>query len=171
MQDVNLPHTFFCVRVRTATKSYTLSIAARKGEKAQLIFEAIRRQPGPIRLADVEQACPGVGRDWIRFISLLSADYADCADGGVETEELRNCGSLRLLICDHLRNLRTVRHNSQQPTLCDLRASARDQIPVRTDSGMPHGEPPSVGLSHRILLPYQSAQGACIPEESELLTQ
>ncbi|NCD23552.1 MAG: Fic family protein [Spartobacteria bacterium] len=41
-----------------------------KGEKTELVLEAIRRCSGPFRLVDVEKACPGVGRDWIQ--SLLS---------------------------------------------------------------------------------------------------
>ena len=41
-----------------------------KGEKAELVLEAIRQCSGPFRLVDIEKACPGVGRDWIQ--SLLS---------------------------------------------------------------------------------------------------
>ncbi|MBM4156101.1 MAG: hypothetical protein FJ221_13920 [Lentisphaerae bacterium] len=43
-------------------------MAAPKGEKAQLVLDAIQRQTSPFRLADIEQACPGVGRDWIQTI-------------------------------------------------------------------------------------------------------
>lgn len=41
---------------------------APKGEKAELVLEAIRRFSGPFRLVDVEKACPGVGRDWIQSL-------------------------------------------------------------------------------------------------------
>lgn len=39
-----------------------------KGAKTDLVLEAIRRQTGEFRLADIERACPGVGRDWIRVL-------------------------------------------------------------------------------------------------------
>ncbi len=44
------------------------SLAVPKGEKADLVMAAIRRQPGPFRLQDLERACPGVGRDWIQAL-------------------------------------------------------------------------------------------------------
>jgi Fic family protein len=40
--------------------------ASPKGAKAELVLRAIRSQRGEFRLADIERACPGVGRDWIR---------------------------------------------------------------------------------------------------------
>jgi Fic family protein len=43
-------------------------ITAPRGEKAELIRTAINRQGGEFRLSDIERACPGVGRDWIRTI-------------------------------------------------------------------------------------------------------
>lgn len=39
-----------------------------RGAKAQAVREAVRRQIGEFRLTDIEDACPGVGRDWIRQI-------------------------------------------------------------------------------------------------------
>ena len=39
-----------------------------KGAKSDLVLDAIRRQSGEFRLADIERACPGVGRDWIRVL-------------------------------------------------------------------------------------------------------
>ena len=39
-----------------------------RGSKEALVREAISGQTGPFRLADLEKACPGVGRDWIRVI-------------------------------------------------------------------------------------------------------
>jgi Fic family protein len=40
--------------------------AAPRGEKAELVHQAIRAQPGEFRISDIERACPGVGREWIR---------------------------------------------------------------------------------------------------------
>jgi len=45
-------------------------VKAPRGAKAELVLGAIRHEPGEFRLSDIERACPGVGRDWIR--SLLS---------------------------------------------------------------------------------------------------
>jgi len=42
--------------------------ASPKGAKAELVLQAIQAQPGEFRLADIEQACPGVGREWIRTL-------------------------------------------------------------------------------------------------------
>ena len=38
------------------------------GAKAELVRQAIYRQQGSFRVADLERACPAVGRDWIRNI-------------------------------------------------------------------------------------------------------
>jgi Fic family protein len=38
------------------------------GAKARLVREAIARQQGSFSVAELERACPGVGRDWIRSI-------------------------------------------------------------------------------------------------------
>jgi hypothetical protein len=43
-------------------------VAGARGEKSELVLEAIRKQAGEFRLVDIERACPGVGRDWIRAI-------------------------------------------------------------------------------------------------------
>jgi len=40
--------------------------ASPKGAKAEMVREAVARQTGEFRLADIEHACPGVGREWIR---------------------------------------------------------------------------------------------------------
>ena len=42
--------------------------ASPKGAKTELVLNAIRRQSGEFRLADIERACPGVGREWIRVL-------------------------------------------------------------------------------------------------------
>jgi hypothetical protein len=39
-----------------------------KGSKSEIIHAAVRKQTGEFRLADIERACPGVGREWIRVI-------------------------------------------------------------------------------------------------------
>jgi Fic family protein len=39
-----------------------------RGAKAELVLQAIRRQPGEFKLVDIEGACPGVGREWIRVL-------------------------------------------------------------------------------------------------------
>lgn len=39
-----------------------------KGTKSELVRSAIRRRSGEFRLADIEQDCPGVGREWIRVL-------------------------------------------------------------------------------------------------------
>jgi Fic family protein len=46
-------------------------IKAPRGAKTELVTSAIREQLGDFQLTDIERACPGVGRDWIR--SLLTA--------------------------------------------------------------------------------------------------
>jgi len=43
-------------------------IASPKGAKTQIVLNAIRGQSGEFRLVDIERACPGVGRDWIRVL-------------------------------------------------------------------------------------------------------
>jgi Fic family protein len=40
--------------------------ASPRGAKAETVREAITKQTGEFRLADVERSCPGVGREWIR---------------------------------------------------------------------------------------------------------
>ena len=43
-------------------------MASPKGSKTEIVLETIRKQIGEFRLADIERACPGVGREWIRVI-------------------------------------------------------------------------------------------------------
>ncbi len=43
-------------------------VRAPRGTKAELVLAAIRAQPGDFRLGDIELACPGVGREWIRTL-------------------------------------------------------------------------------------------------------
>ena len=39
-----------------------------KGSKTEVVLAAVRKQVGEFRLVDIESACPGVGREWIRVI-------------------------------------------------------------------------------------------------------
>ncbi len=39
-----------------------------KGAKAERVMAAVREQAGEFRLVEIEQACPGVGREWIRTL-------------------------------------------------------------------------------------------------------
>lgn len=43
-------------------------VKAPRGAKAELVLAAIRQKSGDFRLADIEHACPGVGREWIRTL-------------------------------------------------------------------------------------------------------
>ncbi len=43
-------------------------IASPRGAKAEMALTAIRAQTGAFRLSDIERACPGVGREWIRTL-------------------------------------------------------------------------------------------------------
>jgi len=59
-------------------------VKAPRGAKAELVLAAIREQPGDFRLADIERACPGVGREWIRSLltDLKAAREASCRGKG-----------------------------------------------------------------------------------------
>ena len=55
-----------------------------KGEKSALVLDWIRSQQGDFRLADIERACPGVGRDWIQTIltDLRTKNELSCSGKG-----------------------------------------------------------------------------------------
>ena len=59
-------------------------VKAPRGAKAWLVLAAIREQSGEFRLTDIEQACPGVGREWIRSLltDLKAAGDATCQGKG-----------------------------------------------------------------------------------------
>ena len=59
-------------------------VKAPRGAKAGLVLAAIRQQSSEFRLIDIEQACPGVGREWIRSLltELKVAGEADCRGKG-----------------------------------------------------------------------------------------
>src|ERR1700730_193728 len=55
-----------------------------KGAKAEVVLAAIRGQDGEFRLADLERACPGVGREWIRklLVDLRGSGEVSCRGKG-----------------------------------------------------------------------------------------
>ena len=55
-----------------------------KGAKAEMVLGAIRAQLEEFRLADIERACPGVGREWIRklLIDLRNSGEVTCRGKG-----------------------------------------------------------------------------------------
>jgi Fic family protein len=57
---------------------------APKGAKAEMVLRAIRTQHGEFRMADIERACPGVGREWIRALmgDLKKAGELTCQGRG-----------------------------------------------------------------------------------------
>ena len=59
-------------------------VKAPRGAKAGLVLAAIRQQSGEFRLTDIEQACPGMGREWIRSLlsDLKAAGDATCQGKG-----------------------------------------------------------------------------------------
>ena len=59
-------------------------IASPKGAKTELVLKAIKAQTGEFRLVDIERACPGVGRDWIRVLlaDLRKSGEAKCRGKG-----------------------------------------------------------------------------------------
>ncbi|WP_372806771.1 Fic family protein [Pontiella sp.] len=59
-------------------------VTAPRGSKAELVLAAIREQPGEFRLAEIERACPGVGREWIRSLlrGLKESGDVECSGKG-----------------------------------------------------------------------------------------
>jgi Fic family protein len=62
----------------------TGEVKAPRGAKAGLVLAAICQQSSEFRLIDIEQACPGVGREWIRSLltELKAEGEADCRGKG-----------------------------------------------------------------------------------------
>jgi Fic family protein len=57
--------------LKTAYKEFEERVgqtASPRGAKTELVLNAIRRQSGEFRLADIERARPGVGREWVRVL-------------------------------------------------------------------------------------------------------
>ncbi len=59
-------------------------IPVQKGEKSEMVIKAIQKQNDSFRLVDIENACPGVGRDWIRTIlfDLKKKGFSTCSGKG-----------------------------------------------------------------------------------------
>jgi Fic family protein len=77
---------FFAVlrRAYAAFEQRAGSVKAKRGAKAELVIAAIRRQLGGFQLSDIERACPGVGREWIRSLlsDLKAAGEVSCQGKG-----------------------------------------------------------------------------------------
>jgi Fic family protein len=58
--------------------------ASPRGAKSELVRQAVRSHSGEFRLTDIERACPGVGRDWIRAVlaELRAAGDVTCRGRG-----------------------------------------------------------------------------------------
>ncbi len=77
--------------LKTAYKEFENRIGqikAPRGEKTELIVQAIEKTMGPFRVADVQKACPGVGLDLIRRIMkrLRSEGRIECLGRGQNAE-------------------------------------------------------------------------------------
>lgn len=57
-------------------------VKAPRGAKSERVLAAIRAQPGEFRLRDLERACPGVGREWIRTLLAALKKSGDVACRG-----------------------------------------------------------------------------------------
>lgn len=72
-------------------------VKAPRGAKAELVLAAIRQELGEFRLSDIERACPGAGREWIRaLLSDWKAEGKVSCQGkgpGARWRCLRNKGS------------------------------------------------------------------------------
>ncbi len=70
--------------------------ASPRGAKAEMVREAIARQTGEFRLADVERSCPGVGREWIRrLLADMKASGEISCKGKGPAARWRRAGSKR----------------------------------------------------------------------------
>ncbi len=56
-----------------------------RGAKTEMVLGAVRNQQGDFRLADIERACPGVGREWIRKLlaDLKNSGEVSCRGKGL----------------------------------------------------------------------------------------
>jgi Fic family protein len=60
------------------------NVKSKRGAKAELVIAAIRQQLGDFQLSEIERACPGVGREWIRSLlsDLKAAGEVSCRGKG-----------------------------------------------------------------------------------------
>ena len=65
-----------------------------RGAKADLVRQAVRGQEGDFRLVDIERACPGVGREWIRRLlaEMKRAGEVACSGRGPAARWRRRAG-------------------------------------------------------------------------------
>jgi Fic family protein len=63
-----------------------------RGAKTELVLAAICEQPGDFRISEIERACPGVGREWIRTLlaRLKSKGKVSCQGKGPGARWLYN---------------------------------------------------------------------------------
>jgi Fic family protein len=57
--------------LRTACREFEQRIGevpTAKGAKTEMVLEAVERQTGAFRMREIEDACPGVGSDWVRTV-------------------------------------------------------------------------------------------------------
>lgn len=76
---------FILFVLKTAYREFEARVgetADDRGAKEALVREAVARQDGPFRLVEVERACPGVGRDWLRAILQKMRDEGDLRTSG-----------------------------------------------------------------------------------------
>jgi Fic family protein len=78
---------FVLYTLKTAYKEFEErvgQIASPKGAKAEMVLNAIQAQRGEFRLVDIERACPGVGREWIRVLlaDLKKSNEVKCSGKG-----------------------------------------------------------------------------------------
>jgi Fic family protein len=78
---------FVLYTLKTAYKEFEErvgQIASPKGAKAEMVLNAVQAESGEFRLVDIERACPGVGREWIRALlaDLKKSGEVKCRDKG-----------------------------------------------------------------------------------------
>ena len=70
--------------------------ASPKGAKAEMVLAEIRKRTKEFRLRDIEAACPGVGREWIRsLLSDLKSEGEVICQGKGPAARWRNLASKR----------------------------------------------------------------------------
>jgi len=78
---------FLCSIIKTAYQEFEERIGSTKspkGEKTNMVLQAIERHSGDFRVADIQKACPNVGIDWIRRIlkDLQARGHVECLGRG-----------------------------------------------------------------------------------------
>jgi Fic family protein len=78
---------FVLYTLKTACRKFEMRVgqmSSPKGAKAEMVLEAIRTQSAEFRLVDIERACPGVGREWIKSLlaDLKAAGKVACNGKG-----------------------------------------------------------------------------------------